>query len=82
VETARSIAQLGQLLGEQRRRLQKLTAGLQQHEKRLEEICQLLSEIGSVIEDLEDRQMLKEMRKKPLKFRRLDDFLREERQSV
>lgn len=29
------------------------------------------------LEDLEDLQMLKEMRKRPLKFRALDDFLKE-----
>jgi len=29
------------------------------------------------LEDMEDIKMLKEMRKKPLKFRRLDDFLEE-----
>ena len=29
------------------------------------------------LEDLEDLNRLKEMRKKPLKFRRLEDFLKE-----
>jgi PHD/YefM family antitoxin component YafN of YafNO toxin-antitoxin module len=29
------------------------------------------------IEDVEDLEMLKRMRKKPLKFRRLEDFLKE-----
>lgn len=29
------------------------------------------------LEDVDDRQMLEELRKKPLKFRKLDDFLRE-----
>ncbi len=29
------------------------------------------------LEDMEDIKMLEEMRKKPLKFRRLDDFLEE-----
>jgi PHD/YefM family antitoxin component YafN of YafNO toxin-antitoxin module len=29
------------------------------------------------LEDLEDLDMLKEMRKRPLKFRKLEDFLRE-----
>ena len=29
------------------------------------------------LEDIEDLQVLKEMRKKPLKFRRLEDFLEE-----
>jgi len=29
------------------------------------------------LEDLEDLNMLKEMRKKPLKFRKLEDFLKE-----
>ena len=34
------------------------------------------------LEDLEDLQMLEEMRKKPLKFRSLDDFLKEYTPSV
>jgi len=34
------------------------------------------------LEDVEDRQMLEELRKKPLKFRKLDDFLREYRPRV
>ncbi len=29
------------------------------------------------LEDVEDLRMLREMRKRPLKFRKLDDFLRE-----
>jgi hypothetical protein len=29
------------------------------------------------LEDIEDLKMLEEMRKKPLKFKRLDDFLKE-----
>jgi len=29
------------------------------------------------LEDVEDLNMLKEMRKKPLKFRKLEDFLKE-----
>jgi PHD/YefM family antitoxin component YafN of YafNO toxin-antitoxin module len=29
------------------------------------------------LEDMEDLRMLEEMRKKPLKFRRLEDFLKE-----
>jgi PHD/YefM family antitoxin component YafN of YafNO toxin-antitoxin module len=29
------------------------------------------------LEDLEDLNMLKEMRKRPLKFRKLEDFLKE-----
>jgi PHD/YefM family antitoxin component YafN of YafNO toxin-antitoxin module len=29
------------------------------------------------LEDLEDLDMLKEMRKRPLKFRKLEDFLKE-----
>lgn len=29
------------------------------------------------LEDVEDLKMLQEMRKKPLKFRRLEDFLKE-----
>ena len=29
------------------------------------------------IEDVEDLEMLKRMRKKPLKFRRIEDFLKE-----
>jgi len=34
------------------------------------------------LEDLEDIRMLDEMRKKPLKFRRLEDFLRERQHRV
>ncbi len=34
------------------------------------------------LEDLEDLSMLKEMRKKPLKFRKLEDFLKEYHPSV
>ena len=34
------------------------------------------------LEDLEDLNMLKEMRKRPLKFRRLKDFLKEYQPSV
>jgi len=34
------------------------------------------------LEDLEDLNMLKEMRKRPLKFRKLEDFLKEYRPSV
>jgi PHD/YefM family antitoxin component YafN of YafNO toxin-antitoxin module len=34
------------------------------------------------LEDLEDLNVLKEMRKKPLKFRRLEDFLKEYHPSV
>jgi PHD/YefM family antitoxin component YafN of YafNO toxin-antitoxin module len=34
------------------------------------------------LEDLEDLTMLKEMRKKPLKFRKLDDFLGEYKPGV
>lgn len=34
------------------------------------------------LEDLEDIRMLDEMRKKPLKFRRLEDFLRERQDGV
>ncbi len=34
------------------------------------------------LEDLEDLNALKEMRKKPLKFRRLEDFLKEFHPSV
>jgi PHD/YefM family antitoxin component YafN of YafNO toxin-antitoxin module len=34
------------------------------------------------LEDLEDLNMLKEMRKKPLKFRKLDDFLKEHQPGV
>ena len=29
------------------------------------------------LEDLEDLEMIKEMRKRPLKFRKLEDFLKE-----
>jgi len=34
------------------------------------------------LEDLEDLNMLKEMRKRPLKFRKLEEFLEEYRPSV
>ena len=34
------------------------------------------------LEDLEDLKMLEEMRKKPLKFRKLEEFLREREQGV
>ena len=34
------------------------------------------------LEDLEDLNMLKEMRKKPLRFRKLEDFLKEYHPSV
>jgi PHD/YefM family antitoxin component YafN of YafNO toxin-antitoxin module len=34
------------------------------------------------LEDLEDLNMLKEMRKRPVKFRKLEDFLREHYPSV
>ena len=34
------------------------------------------------LEDLEDLKMLKEMREKPLKFRKLEDFLKEHRSGV
>ena len=34
------------------------------------------------LEDLEDLNMLKEMRKRPLKFRKLEDFLKENHTSV
>lgn len=34
------------------------------------------------LEDAEDLKMLEEMRKKPLKFRKLEDFLREYRPRV
>jgi len=34
------------------------------------------------LEDLDDLNMLKEMRKRPLKFRRLEDFLKEHHPSV
>ena len=34
------------------------------------------------LEDLEDLNMLREMRKKPLKFRKLEDFLKEYRPGV
>lgn len=34
------------------------------------------------LEDAEDLRMLKEMRKRPLRFRRLEDFLKEYRPSV
>ena len=39
---------------------------IQEYQKMLEQL-----------EDLEDLKMLKEMRKRPLKFRALDDFLKE-----
>ena len=34
------------------------------------------------LEELEDLKMLKEMRKRPLKFRKLEDFLKEYHPSV
>ena len=34
------------------------------------------------LEDLEDLDMLKEMRKRPLKFRKLEDFLKENQPGV
>jgi PHD/YefM family antitoxin component YafN of YafNO toxin-antitoxin module len=34
------------------------------------------------LEDLEDLNVLKEMRKKPLKFRKIEDFLKEYHPSV
>lgn len=34
-------------------------------------------EILEKLEDIEDLRMLEDMRKKPLKFRKLDDFLKE-----
>jgi len=34
------------------------------------------------LDDLEDLNMLKEMRKRPLKFRKLEDFLKEYQPSV
>jgi PHD/YefM family antitoxin component YafN of YafNO toxin-antitoxin module len=34
------------------------------------------------LEDLDDLNMLKEMRKRPLKFRKLEDFLKEYQASV
>jgi PHD/YefM family antitoxin component YafN of YafNO toxin-antitoxin module len=34
------------------------------------------------LDDIEDLKMLKEMRKKPLKFRKLEDFLKEYRASA
>jgi PHD/YefM family antitoxin component YafN of YafNO toxin-antitoxin module len=34
------------------------------------------------LEDVEDLRMLEEMRKKPLKFRKLEDFLKEYQTSV
>lgn len=34
------------------------------------------------LEDIEDLRMLEEMRKKPLKFRKLEDFLNEYQPSV
>ena len=39
-------------------------------------------EILERLEDLEDLNMLKEMRKGPLKFRKLEEFLGEYQQSV
>lgn len=39
-------------------------------------------EILERLEDLEDLNMLKEMRKRPLKFRKLEDFLKEYQLSV
>ena len=39
-------------------------------------------EILERLEDVEDLKMLEEMRKKPLKFRKLDDFLKEYHPSV
>ena len=39
----------------------------------IEEYQELLERL----EDIEDLKMLKEMRKNPLKFRQLDDFLKE-----
>ena len=39
----------------------------------IEEYKELLERL----EDIEDLKMLKEMREKPLKFRKLDDFLKE-----
>ncbi len=34
------------------------------------------------LEDVEDLKMLRDMRKRPLKFRNLDDFLKERRQGA
>lgn len=34
------------------------------------------------LEDVEDLKMLEEMRRKPLKFRKLEDFLKEQNPSV
>lgn len=34
------------------------------------------------LEDIEDLKMLKAMRKRPLKFKRLEDFLKEHQSSV
>jgi hypothetical protein len=39
-------------------------------------------EILELLEDIEDLHMLKEMRKKTLKFRKLDDFLRDYKSGV
>jgi PHD/YefM family antitoxin component YafN of YafNO toxin-antitoxin module len=39
-------------------------------------------EILERLEDVEDLNMLKEMRKRPLKFRKLEDFLKEYEPSV
>ena len=44
----------------------------------IEEYRQILKRL----EDLEDLNMLKEMRKRPLKFRKLEDFLKEYHPSV
>ncbi len=44
----------------------------------IEEYRQMLERL----EDLEDLNMLKEMRKKPLKFRKLEDYLKEYHPSV
>lgn len=39
-------------------------------------------EMLELLEDMHDLKVLKEMRKKPLKFRRLEDFLKEYQRSV
>ncbi len=39
-------------------------------------------EILEQLEDVEDLKMLKEMRKKPLKFKKLEDFLQEYQPNV
>ncbi len=44
----------------------------------IEEYRQMLERL----EDLEDLNVLKEMRKRPLKFRKLEDFLKEYHPSV